>query len=130
MTSENRVLHAIETLTTKSESMSNQDVRERCFAAAEIADAGTIWRGKERDALRALLITIPHPDCKVSLSAGQAVAAVAPRGDKEVFRETRALLIHDTDHVHNPGLGPQSAEHGSDAGRPGTRSPLGPVIVS
>jgi len=104
MTPENRVLHAIETLTAKSESVSHKDVRERCFAAAEIADAGTIWRGKERDALRALLITIPHPDCKVSLSAGQAVAAVAPRGDKEVFRETRALLIHDTDHVRLSAL--------------------------
>ena len=104
MTPENRVLHAIETLTAKSETVSHKDVRERCFAAAEIADAGTIWRGKERDALRALLITIPHPDCKVSLSAGQAVAAVAPRGDKEVFRETRALLTNDTDHVRLSAL--------------------------
>jgi len=104
MTPENRILRAIAKLTGESESVSHQDVRERCFAAAEIADAGTIWRGKERDALRALLLTIPHSDRKVSLAAGQAVAAIAPRGDSEIFRETRALLMHDADHVRLSAL--------------------------
>jgi len=110
MTPENRVLRAIASLSSadgKADGMAaalQEDITSRCFAVAEIASAGVIWRGKERDALRVLLTTIQHPDSRVSLSAGQAVATVAPRGDEETFRETSGLLSHKLEHVRFSAL--------------------------
>lgn len=106
LTPENRVIHAIATLTAPVSNIlsAQQDTESRCFAATEIGNAGVIWRGKERDALGVLFKTMQHPDSRVSMAAGQAVAEIAPRGDQEVFRETRALLSHELEHVRLSAL--------------------------
>ena len=115
-TPETRVRHAVsmlsvrpgtaptDTAPTPTRQLESMSIIDLCFFVSEIALAGPVWRGMEREALQALFATMVHPSRKVSLAAGRAVASIAPKGDDQVFHEMQVLMAHDIDHVRLSAL--------------------------
>ena len=101
MTPENRILHALGKLNGPEDSIGKV---EQLFFISEIACAGRIWRVKEQDALQVLYKKMESMDRAVSMAAGQTVASIARRGDEQVSREVRALMVHELEHIRLSAL--------------------------